>query len=447
MSPLRRWLTYWLPPLAYMAAIFCVSHRPTVWQPLTFSYGDKVAHALAYALLGVLLRRAWQRAGTARSQERAGTYALLVGALYGLSDEVHQRFVPGRCFDWTDWMADVLGITLAMLACSQPRKSARMAEGDGGMTPRKNRRPPGPTCVCALLGAFLAGTACNCAAEEPPPEAESPPAAETPAEETPPQPTSPPQKGPFTGLIIDACALPLQRVMAPRIFGPAEVRLFPPQDFQMTVEELNERGAAGFAQNLTEAKKLVERIGTNPLYLIAWKADPEDPAGGTMIVTEKDAQRIQAADAETHFLAQGRVVILIGLKVLEVHPPPDATNVPVDTEITLRLSKHLLDSRLQPSWLTVQAADGTKVGGQLRYHRNAYTLQFKPAQPLAPGTRYTVTLSKDVQAQNRCVLGEDFTWSFTTLQPPEETEGEKEEGKEGIEEESRPEENEEKETH
>jgi len=52
-----------------------------------------------------------------------------------------------------------------------------------------------------------------------------------------------------------------------------------------------------------------------------------------------------------------------------------------------------------------------------------------------------------VQAQNRCVLGEDFTWSFTTLQPPEETEGEKEEGKEGIEEESRPEENEEKETH
>lgn len=124
----NRWPTYWLPPLAYMAALFCVSHRPTVWQPLTFSYGDKVAHALAYALLGVLLWRAWRGGGRAHARRWAWLYGLLLGALYGLSDEIHQQFVPGRCFDWTDWVADVLGTALAMLACSQSRKSA-ISEG------------------------------------------------------------------------------------------------------------------------------------------------------------------------------------------------------------------------------------------------------------------------------------------------------------------------------
>lgn len=37
---------------------------------------------------------------------------LLVGALYGLSDEWHQMFVPGRFADPRDWIADLVGLVL-----------------------------------------------------------------------------------------------------------------------------------------------------------------------------------------------------------------------------------------------------------------------------------------------------------------------------------------------
>ena len=40
----------------------------------------------------------------------------LFGALYALSDEVHQKFVPGRSFQWQDVGFDTLGALLGILA-------------------------------------------------------------------------------------------------------------------------------------------------------------------------------------------------------------------------------------------------------------------------------------------------------------------------------------------
>jgi VanZ family protein len=37
---------------------------------------------------------------------------ILVGALYGGTDEWHQAFVRGRTPDWGDWTADVTGVLL-----------------------------------------------------------------------------------------------------------------------------------------------------------------------------------------------------------------------------------------------------------------------------------------------------------------------------------------------
>lgn len=83
----------WGPALLWMGAIFVASATPSVDLP-TFGLLDylvkKTGHVLAYALLAILY---WRALG--RSSGRMGT-AWVLAALYALTDEFHQRFVPGR---------------------------------------------------------------------------------------------------------------------------------------------------------------------------------------------------------------------------------------------------------------------------------------------------------------------------------------------------------------
>lgn len=105
-------LLSWLPALAAMGTIFWLSSLPGDEVPLPgFLFSDKAAHFLAYALLGTLigLRHAWRRrpAAAAMTVDPKG---LLVGMLYGVSDELHQLFVPLRQFSVGDIAADALGV-------------------------------------------------------------------------------------------------------------------------------------------------------------------------------------------------------------------------------------------------------------------------------------------------------------------------------------------------
>ncbi|MCX6954305.1 MAG: VanZ family protein [Verrucomicrobia bacterium] len=62
-----------------------------------------------YGLLGTLLCRIGR-------DWRAGLWAVLAASAYGVSDEFHQSFVPGRSVEVADWMADTLGAALAVSA-------------------------------------------------------------------------------------------------------------------------------------------------------------------------------------------------------------------------------------------------------------------------------------------------------------------------------------------
>lgn len=66
---------------------------------------DKVVHAFSYALLSACLTLA-----TARP-----SVAVAGASLYGLSDEFHQSFVPGRTPDVFDLVADVGGAVIGAL--------------------------------------------------------------------------------------------------------------------------------------------------------------------------------------------------------------------------------------------------------------------------------------------------------------------------------------------
>ena len=72
---------------------------------------DKVLHTLLYAGLGLLVARA--RAGGMRAvTPRVVFFSIMFGAIYGISDEVHQYFNPPRNVEAADVMADTVGAAL-----------------------------------------------------------------------------------------------------------------------------------------------------------------------------------------------------------------------------------------------------------------------------------------------------------------------------------------------
>jgi len=107
-----RRLLAWLAVLAWAGLIFFVSAQPKeTFQRLGFT-GQALSvggHLIVYFVLMILLVLA-QRASTKLSNKQ-----VLIVAIYGLSDEYHQSFVPGRTPTLVDWIVDLVGAGLALL--------------------------------------------------------------------------------------------------------------------------------------------------------------------------------------------------------------------------------------------------------------------------------------------------------------------------------------------
>jgi len=76
---------------------------------------DKGLHALLYAGLGALLVRALAGGWGAPVTAATAALATVMAGGYGITDEIHQYFVPPRQADVADVMADVAGAGLAAL--------------------------------------------------------------------------------------------------------------------------------------------------------------------------------------------------------------------------------------------------------------------------------------------------------------------------------------------
>ena len=111
----RPFLTIWGPFLAALAVIFWLSSMSQV--PGANYFWDKIEHALGYAALGILALRAFHGGFT---PARLGPTLLagLTVVLWGISDEFHQSFVPGRDASVLDLLADTVGFLLAVGAFS-----------------------------------------------------------------------------------------------------------------------------------------------------------------------------------------------------------------------------------------------------------------------------------------------------------------------------------------
>jgi VanZ family protein len=100
---------YWLPLGAWMAFIFYMSSRTGSSLPSLFTFQDIAFHAGAYAVLGWLFARALLNRSPGMEFSKIVCYSVLFGLVYGVSDELHQLFVPGRQADFFDVLTDSIG--------------------------------------------------------------------------------------------------------------------------------------------------------------------------------------------------------------------------------------------------------------------------------------------------------------------------------------------------
>ena len=111
---------YWLPVALYAGAIFYLSSQshPEEQLPsfLLKDISDKVLHAVEYAVLGGLCYRAFRWSVNGPVASYALFFAIVTASLYGMTDEVHQFFVPLRESSWLDWLADTAGAAVGALS-------------------------------------------------------------------------------------------------------------------------------------------------------------------------------------------------------------------------------------------------------------------------------------------------------------------------------------------
>ena len=98
----------WGPVLLVMGLIFFFSSLPDPGGP-PGGISDKTAHVLIYAALGASLVRALAGGRVTAMTLTRILVAAALGTLYGVSDEIHQHFVPPRTPDILDVAADAVG--------------------------------------------------------------------------------------------------------------------------------------------------------------------------------------------------------------------------------------------------------------------------------------------------------------------------------------------------
>jgi VanZ family protein len=107
-----RRLILWVPACALMTAIFFASAIPGA--DLDIHIWDKALHFSVYGALGVCYLLPLTDGRWSRLAMRTAWPAVVFAMLYGITDEIHQIFTPGRHPDVRDALADTLGAAAAV---------------------------------------------------------------------------------------------------------------------------------------------------------------------------------------------------------------------------------------------------------------------------------------------------------------------------------------------
>jgi VanZ family protein len=99
----------YIPLIIYWCLLLMGTSLPAPDVP-SFGVSDKFVHFGAYLGLAVLLSISFHYQNKNLLLKKNFLIAtLIIVAFYGLLDEFHQSFIPGRSSEFFDWLADFLG--------------------------------------------------------------------------------------------------------------------------------------------------------------------------------------------------------------------------------------------------------------------------------------------------------------------------------------------------
>lgn len=124
---MQKFILYWVPVFIYCSLIYIQSSYPAPESVPQLPCIDKVLHLAVYAVLGALFCRALKTLPIKNNIKLVVILAIILSSLYGISDEIHQHFVPCRNADVMDVLADILGSILGVyLYQSIVKKNCRL---------------------------------------------------------------------------------------------------------------------------------------------------------------------------------------------------------------------------------------------------------------------------------------------------------------------------------
>ncbi|MFA6570558.1 MAG: VanZ family protein [Bacteroidota bacterium] len=104
-----------LPAIILTFTLFILSSFPQLPHiDLGFEWEDKIFHFIAFYIYGVSLILAVLINIKKFDKKRVLILVVIIGAVYGITDELHQYFVPGRDCDFFDWLADFTGVITSL---------------------------------------------------------------------------------------------------------------------------------------------------------------------------------------------------------------------------------------------------------------------------------------------------------------------------------------------
>lgn len=109
LNKLKIFLYYWLPVFIYCLLIYSQSSDSFPDAIPDFFLMDKILHFSAYAVLAILVSRAFAILCFKNRLNLQIILSIAASTLYGVSDEIHQHFNPFRHADIMDVLADMAG--------------------------------------------------------------------------------------------------------------------------------------------------------------------------------------------------------------------------------------------------------------------------------------------------------------------------------------------------
>jgi VanZ family protein len=104
-----------LPFFIIAGFLWFLSSQSILPQPKGILGFDKFQHLLAYLVLAVSLGLWFSPEHWQFHCLRTFLLIVFISSVYGVVDEIHQYFVPGRDCNVWDWIADTLGAALGAL--------------------------------------------------------------------------------------------------------------------------------------------------------------------------------------------------------------------------------------------------------------------------------------------------------------------------------------------